>query len=305
MSKSGAASADLIRDGLRLEKAGRPDKALALYREARRDQDDPAVLADSWRMEAYAHHGRCAWDEALAAARRSGELAREAGRDDLTAEALNAEAAVHLGRGAFGAAAPLFEAMLELSDDPRIRGLALQNLATIHGQQGELDDADRRLNAAFQEFDRAGYGWGKAHVLNNTVALAIERGDHAGAASTGAEAIRLARSVEDLDLLAIATLNLAEALAGLGDVDAALAHASTALGHFQASGNHWRRVACLRVLGDVTARRGDGATARAFWRLGLDMAREIGAERDVSLLEDRLARGPLGSPVSSPGGSLE
>jgi len=290
MSKSGAASADLLRDGLRLEKAGLPDKALALYREARRDQSDPAVLAESWCLEAYAHHGRCAWDEALAAARTSAALAREAGRDDLRAEAFNAEGAVHLGRGAFSAAMPLFEAMLELSDDPRIRGLALQNLAIIHGQQGELDAADSRLKQAFQEFDRAGYAWGKAHVLNNTVAVAIERGDHAGAASTGPEALHLARAVGDLDLQAIATLNMAEALAGLGDIDAALEQASTALGHFQASGNRWRRIACLRVLGDMTGRRGDEATARAFWRRGLDLAREIGAERDVELLADRLGR---------------
>jgi len=290
MSKSGAASADLLRDGLRLEMAGLPDKALALYREARRDQSDPVVLAESWRLEAFAHHGRCAWDEALAAARTSAALAREAGRDDLTAEAFNAEGAVHLGRGAFSAAMPLFEAMLELSDDPRIRGLALQNLAVIQGQEGELDAADRRLKQAFQEFDRAGYAWGKAHVLNNTVALAIERGDHAGAASTGPEALYLARAVGDLDLVAIATLNLAEAMAGLGDIDAALEQASTALGHFQASGNQWRRIACLRVLGDMTGHRGDEATARAFWRRGLDLAREIGAERDVELLADRLGR---------------
>jgi tetratricopeptide (TPR) repeat protein len=198
---------------------------------------------------------------------------------------------VHLGRGALGEAKPLFEAMLELTAEPRIRGVALQNLGIIHGQLGELEAADQRLKEAYSEFDRADYVWGKAHVLNNKVAVAVERGDFGAAAELARQALGLARSVDDLDLLAIATLNLAEGLAGLGDLDAAQEQASIALGHFEVSGNRWRRVACLRILGDMTARRGDAATAQALWRRGLELAREIGADRDASLLEERLEGG--------------
>jgi hypothetical protein len=38
----------------------------------------------------------------------------------------------------------------------------------------------------------------------------------------------------------------------------------------------------------MTARLGDQDTARAFWRRGLQVAREIGADRDASLLAHRL-----------------
>jgi tetratricopeptide (TPR) repeat protein len=288
MSKSSAAAADLFREGLRCEKAGLLDRALDLYREARQDQTDPAILAEAWRLEAYAHHAGCHWDAALSGARRSGEIARACGRNDLWAEALNAEGAVHLGRGELSEAWSLFSEMLDLTDDPRIRGLAYQNLGIVNGQRGELSEADERLREAYDEFDRADYAWGKAHVLNNTVAVAIEREHFVVAEEQARRAVRLAREVDDLDLLAIATLNLAEALAGLEDWESAQAEASVALGHFQASGNLWRRVSCLRILGDMTARLGDQDTARAFWRRGLHVAREIGADRDASLLAHRL-----------------
>lgn len=289
MGKSSAAAAELLEDGIRCEKAGLLDRALDLYREARRDQTDLSVVASSWRLEAYAHHARCDWDRALAAARRSGEIARETGRADLRAEALNAEGAVHLARGALSEAESLFAGMLDLTDDPRIRGLALQNLGAVHGQRGELAKADECLRGAYDAFDRAGYTWGQAHVMNNRVAVAIERRDFKGAEAEGRSAVLLAREVGDLDLLAIGTLNLAEALAGLGDLESAQAEASVALGHFLASGNRWRRVSCLRILGDMTAGLGDEATARVLWQRGLELAAEIGAGRDIALLDQRLA----------------
>jgi tetratricopeptide (TPR) repeat protein len=291
MGKSSAAAAELLREGTRCEKAGLVDRALELYREARREQDDPSLLAEAWRLEAYAHHTRCDWDAALRAAQLSGEIAQASGRADLWAEALNAEGAVHLARGELGEATRLFARMLELTSDPRVRGLAHQNLGIIHGQSGELVEADARLREAYDEFDRADYSWGKAHVLNNTVAVAIERRDFVAAEEQARRAVRQAREVDDLDLLAIATLNLAESLAGLEDWEQAQAEASVALGHFQSSGNVWRRVSCLRILGDMTARLGDETTAHAFWRRGLELAREIGADRDASLLDRRLEGG--------------
>jgi tetratricopeptide (TPR) repeat protein len=292
VSNSEARSSLLFEEGLRCEKAGLLDKALYLYREARADQSDPALLAESWRLEAYAQHGRCEWDEALSAARRSSEIARAASLRALEAEALNAEAAVHLARGELDVAATLFEAMLEMTDVARVRGLALQNLGILHGQSGQLAAAERRFEEAYVEFERADYAWGQAHVLNNRVALALqfEPPDYNAAARLGREAARLARAEGDLDLLAIARLNLAEALAGQGHLEQAQREASTALGQFQVAGNVWRRIACLRILGDVSAARGDPDTALAMWERGLVLAREIGASLEATQLEERLSR---------------
>ena len=291
MSNDRARAREHLDEGTRLEKAGLFERALEAYREARRGATDPDLLAEAWRLEAYAHHARSAWTEALDAARRSRRIATDLGRSDMMAEALNAEAAVHFSRGDLDAAMPLYEEMLAMSGDPRIRGLAHQNLGIIHARRDELDRAELRLAQAFDEFDGAEYEWGKAHVLNNRVGLALERKDPAEAARLSADAVSIARAVGDLELLAVATLNRAEALAALGRLDEAEQEASTALGHIEVSGNRWRRVACLRILGDLNAEQGDAVIAERFWTRALAVARELGAMLEVEQLERRLGPG--------------
>lgn len=288
-SKSRAHSRELLQEGLRLAKGGLPDKAIAMYQEARRSSGEAALHSEAWRLEAYAQQAKANWEESLEAARESARLARALERDDLLAEAMNAEAAVHYGRGAFEEAFPLFEGMLELTDEPRIRGLAFQNLGIIHGRRGELDRAEASLTDALREFERAGYEWGQAHVLNNRVGVALERQDHEGARNLAEAAVARARQVDDLDLLAVATLNHAEALVGLDELDRAEEEASTALGYFQSAGNRWRRIGCYQMLGDLNERRGDKELARRFWTDALRLARELGALAEAERLEARLS----------------
>jgi tetratricopeptide (TPR) repeat protein len=290
LGNSGTNASLLLEEGLRCEKAGLLDKALSRYREARTEGSHPSLLAESWRLEAYVEHGRSAWAEALAAAGRSRDIARSAGLPDAEAEALNAEAAVHLARGDLDRAQPLLEAMLALSGDARVRGLAFQNLGILEGQRGNLVAAQRRFEEAYTAFAEAEYGWGQAHVLNNRVALALapRAPDYAAAARLGRRAAQMARKEGDLDLLAIARLNLAEALVGLGHLDQAQREASTALGQFQSSGNLWRRIPCLRILGDISDARGDLETARSMWSRALSLSRQLGAALDEARLVDRL-----------------
>ena len=291
MSNSRTRSHDSLAEGLRYEKAGLLDKALSHYRDVRRGSTDAALVAESWTLEAFVHHAHGDWEAALAAASRGAELARSLDRPDLTAEALNARAMVHYSRGAFVEAQQLFEEMLELSEDPRVRGLALQNLGSLHGQTGEFDLSEQRFAEAERHFEEAGYEWGRAHVHNNRAALALDRKDHAGAEAAARAAVQIARRSDDLDLLAIATMNLAEALMGLGRLQEAEAEASTALGQFEISKNAWRRVACFRILGDLSARQGDPAIARRMWERGLSLAGQIGASVEAGELSERLDRG--------------
>lgn len=288
MGNSRAHERELLADGERCEKAGLTAKALEAYRRVRDSTEDPVTRAEAWRREAFIHHGRGAWDDALAAAAESGEVAREIGRSDLLAEAMNAEAAVHFSRGQLDEALPLYQRMLDLTDQPRIRGFAYQNMGILYARREEPEQAEERLEAAFREFERAGHAPGKAHVLNNHAAVLLDRREYAQAEELARRAMAVARQVDDLDLLAIATLNRAEALAALGRTDEAESAASVALGQFEVSGNRWRRVACLRILGDLNERLGDLEVARRFWARGLEEAREIGAGLEAAQLEERL-----------------
>lgn len=296
LGNSRTPAVDPLAEGLRYEKAGLLDKALSQYRDVRRGTEDPVLRARSWTLESYVHHARGLWQEALEAAERGAALAREAGRPDTEAEALNARATVHYSRGSFGEAQRLFEEMLALSEDARVRGLALQNLGSLHGQLGDLERSEACFADAERHFADAGYEWGRAHVHNNRAALALEREDWIAARAASGDAIHVARRMDDLDLLAIATMNLAEALVGLGQLDEAETELSRALGQFELSGNTWRRVACLRILGDLSARRGDETLARRMWQRGLDLARRIGAEADIELLVMRLSKDDVMPP---------
>lgn len=288
MGKTRTPADDRLAEGLRYEKAGLLDKALEVYRGVRATTSDAAVEAESWTLEAFVHHARGDWDAAERATARALELAREAGRWELVGEALNARATVHYSRGELPEAQRLFLEILELSEDPRVRGLALQNLGSLHGLLGELERSERRLEEADRHFQEAGYDWGRAHVNNNRAALALERAEFVAAEGASRRAAHVAQVIEDLDLLAIARMNLAEALAGQGRLAEAESEASQALGQFEVSGNAWRRVACMRILGDLSARQGDPALAERMWRRGLALARQIGATVEAAQIATRL-----------------
>ena len=283
---------ELLHDGIRRELGGALGAARAAYEavaEGRAGDAHPSVRAEALRRLSDVHRAQCRWDEALLAARESARVAEESALHVSLAEALNAEAGVHLSRGDFDAAVPLLERMLVLADDDRLRGIALQNLGAVAAQTGDPELAARRFAESQSAFARAGYRRGEALALNNRGRAALDAGNVAEAALLLPQAVEIARSVEDVDLVALASLNHAEALAALGDMEQAEELISSALGFFSSTGNTWRRIECFRLLGDVRRRRGDASTAAACWRQGLDLARVIHALPDVRTLERRLA----------------
>ena len=281
-------SRDLLHEGIRREMGGALDDARRMYQRALDDSDDPHVTAESLRRLADVHRAQCRWDDALEAARRSAVAAEAAGLRDRVAEAINAEASVHLSRSDFAAATPLFERVLALAEDDRLRGIALQNLGAVLAQTGDLPEAERRFAESYDAFRRAGYTRGEALALNNQGRAALDRGAPMESADLLGQALALARAVQDTDLIALVSLNLAEALAAGGELEAAEELLSSALGFFATNGNEWRRVECLRLLGDLLRRRGEDATAVRCWQQGLDVARRIGARLEERALAERL-----------------
>ncbi|MBI4544263.1 MAG: tetratricopeptide repeat protein [Gemmatimonadetes bacterium] len=197
---------------------------------------------------------------------------------------------IHQSRGDFPAAIPLFERILGLTADDRIRGIALQNLGAIAAIRSEFAGADRYFLDSYHCFQRAGYTRGEAIALNNYAAAAVDRGKYRLGRDIAQDAVAAAKRAEDLDLLALANLNLAKALAGTEQLDSAADIASAALGHFTSVSNGWRRVECLRLLGEIHIRREDRPTALRCLRQGLELAQQIGARVEISQIRDRLGQ---------------
>lgn len=292
MATTGPQVRELLDDGLRYEKAGVPERALDCYRSALRQTDDPALISESLRRQAHVYRMRCDWDLALEAARSAADAAQRAGSAELLAEAWNAEAAVYQSQGELESATTLYRRMLETVRAGRIRGVALQNLAAIYGTQGNLDEAEDHFRKAYSAFEEAGDRWGMGFVLTSLGGLALDRGDPARAEAILVDATAAARETQDLELLAVARINYAEALLRQGDFEKAEVEASAAIGHFGAAENQWRRIECLRLLGEISLRRKRVDAARRFFQTALDTAEAIGAKVEREQLQERISALP-------------
>lgn len=287
MPKQIQAGAEILAQGVLLERLALYDRALERYRVAAASRN-PAIRAEALRRESDVFRARCQWRDALERARESAYIAENSGLTNLITEAQNAEAAVYLTRGEVDAATALLQRVLHLTRDDRMQGIALQNLGMAAATEGRFTDAEAWFTESRQCFERADYGRGLVVAFINLGGAALELGDLDGARLRFERALGAAQRVEDLELVAVATLNSAECHALSDDFRRAEDLASTALGYFTTAGNHWRRVECLRLFGDMRLRQRDAATAERAYRNGLELARQIGAPVEEQVLTSRL-----------------
>jgi tetratricopeptide (TPR) repeat protein len=281
---------ELLEDGRNLESAGVLDRALERYARAAELADDPGLLAEALTHQSRVYRCRGEWDLAVEAARHAQQVATAAGLRTRVAEAVIAEGNVLICRGEFQPALALFEQVLATSDESRVRGIALQNIGSIRAQQGSLRAAERAFAESLGYFRRAGYQLGEAMALNNQGRVALDAGNVRLAEEVLDQAIVVARACGYTELIALATLNYAEALLVRGDLAGAVESASAALGHFAASGNRWREIECLRIIGVINERQGDIGDAVRCYERALCLANELGAHRDAATLRDCLGR---------------
>ena len=279
-----------IDEGLRFEQHGVLDTALAHYQAAARAATDAALISEAFRRQSSIHRTRCEWSLAIASAERAITAAREARLDDLHSEALSALAAVHRTRGDLDDAEVLLESALRLARDERVRGIILQNLGGVAAEKHDLETAQHKFVESYGCFRRSGYRRGEAFALNNYGRALLEGGHGAQAARVLTQAVAIARDVEDEELVALATLNVAETMYIAGDLTTAESHVSQALGYFNHTQNAWRQIECLRLLGDITVKAQELATAVQCYVRGMQLALRIGARQELAVLADCLTR---------------
>lgn len=283
------ADSSTLAEGARAEKLGMLDRALATY-QAAAASSDPVVVSEALRRQADIHRLQCEWDTAVRSARHAQRVAKEAGLPQQFAEALNCEASVLLVRGELKGARRLFEQMVDVAEDARLRGIGLQNLGSVYAQQHDLDAAERAFAESYRCFTACGYARGQAITLNNQGRAALDRGDMERASTLLEAAVEAARDVEDEELIALIITNLGEAVLASADYARASDLVCTALGHFRVSGNRWREVECLRLLGTINARRGHDTEARRCYLGALTLAQRIDARLEIASIEHAMAQ---------------
>ena len=287
-------------EAVRYERSGSLDRALVHYKAVADGADDIALIAEALRRQSDVHRMRAQWDDAITAARQSAELAQDANLHELRADALNTEATTHFYMGDYQQALPLLEKVLALSADERVRAAALQNLGAIAARLGDLTTAEKHFLESYRCYHRAGHLRGEVLALQNYGAVALDREDYALACNVMEKAVAAAREVDDLDLLAMANVNYAEALAGSGNYGEAIECASTAVGYFTVADNKVWRVKSLRLMGDLYVKQGELDIAERCFERGLALANEIHAREDAARLIDRLNSTRALSPTDPP-----
>jgi len=277
-----------LAEGIDAEKRSDLDHAERCYKSVLEARPAPDILAEAHCRLANLHRTHCQWDEALRHARDSARIASRFDDKKQYAEALNAEAIIHQSQGHFDQATPLLERVLEITSDARLRGIALQNLGSIAALSGDLGSAERYFSESYGCFMRCGNTRGEAHSLNNYGRAALDRGNLTLAEEVLQKAVEIARSAEDREMIALSTLNYAEAVGRRGDTRRAEDLASEALGYFAHTGNQWHQIECLRLLGDIHVRDHNQATARRCYEEGLELAKKIGARVEMSALTEAL-----------------
>lgn len=275
-----------IDEGLRFEQHGVLDTALMHYERAARASTDAAIISEAFRRQSSVHRTRCEWESAIASAERAIAVAREARLEDLHSEALSALAMVHRSRGDLDDAEALLDNAIRIAHDERVRGIVLQNLGGVAAERRDLDTAQQKFVESYGCFRRSGYRRGEAFALNNYGRVLLEVGNGAQAARVLEQALVIAREVGDDELVALSTLNIAETLYLTGDLTTAEGHVSAALGYFNHTKNAWRQIECLRLLGDITARAQELATAVQCYVRGMQLALRIGARQELAVLAE-------------------
>jgi tetratricopeptide (TPR) repeat protein len=281
---------EALEAGLTAEHADDLQRALHHYADAAiHGRDVPAIVARALTRQAGVYRRLSEWELAADYACRAQELADGANLPELRAEAMIARGNALMCSGRLDEARAVYHRLVRAAMDDRQRGIAMQNLGSIHAQKREYDWAAEAFESSRWLFRSAGYARGEAIALNNLGRLAHDRGDLDEAEPLLRDALAGAREVADAELAALALINLAQIKVARGLLAEALPMAAEAFGHFSVSENRWRQVECLCVLADIADGEGQGDQAMVHLRRAREIAKAIGARVELERIEGRLS----------------
>jgi tetratricopeptide (TPR) repeat protein len=289
MSSTSDDLAALLEDGIRYDRSGVSSRARACFVEVtERWRENPRFAAEAWWRLANSQRLQSQWDDALESARSSAMLARANGLADIEATALNIEALVWSSRGEYDRAIALFERMLQIATTPVTRAKALQNLGGLTAEARNFDEAERLFTESREAYRVANDARGEACSLLNIGRMQMERGDPAIARTTLEHAVHESRQAGDLEMHAVALLNLGMALGELGHIEEAEERVTTAYGQFTIADIAQQRVRCLIQLATFATRRSEPAAAQVCLEHARKVATRSELPRELRLIDEQL-----------------
>ena len=240
-----------------MERAGEWEqaaRALHTVYVASQDRRDAPLL-----LEAVVRLGHChrlagrreLASEMLELAQVLGELH---GRDDIAGRALNGLAVLVHDQGDLDAAEALYAAANALgrrAGHEVLIGETEQNLGIVANIRGDLDEARRRYEAALQFLERTGSPRGRISLLNNLGLLYLYRGQLEEADDHFARALRTCEEVGDVVRAGSVHLNRAELFLAQGELDRAREACDEGFEIFSRLGHEQRQAEALKLYGMV------------------------------------------------------
>ena len=270
-----ASAGCLVRIAREYDRKGRlpeAEAALAAALASAEASGDRRVAADALRRLAVVHCRRQMNASARALCARSEAIGREIDDRDVVAEALNTAGGLDLMDERFDDARARFLEAEAVARDPDLLGRIQQNLATVAGTQGDFVEAlDRNLNS-LTGFQVAGNEQGCAVAYHNLGVVSNDLQRWADADRYLRLCLQAVRLTGDLHLRGLATLNHAQALAGLGRLREGLIAAEMATGIFDELHAPRELADAYRVLGSVLRQSGELAAAQTRLRLAIEVA---------------------------------
>jgi len=201
------------------------------------------------------------------------EVAREIGRKDLEANAVDELASSAIARLDLDRAGALVTDALELAEESgniTALGWALVSEARIDALRGLVDQAAAELSQAEELFSQSGNAWALARVSNHYGWVERRRGDLTAADRRFRDAIRILKPLEDRGTLCESQRGLAQVLVVTGKVDEAERYAVEAR---ETVGPHdtISRATTRMALGIVRSAQGRDDEAEALLREALEV----------------------------------
>ena len=203
-------------------------------------------------------------DDALRWADIAARSAEEAVDQDTLAKAYEVLNYIYAGSGReeplpYGRLA--LQAYVELGN-LRHQGWCLNNLAMQDFSGGRWDESLGNFRKATEIFRRIGDTAAEGNAIYNEAEILVRQGWYADAQALLPDVLRIARAVEDDELVALAQRESARTMAGLGDLDGAIAALHETRSRFDALGEPPEVWATDLVLAEVLLDAGRSAQAQ-------------------------------------------